>query len=172
MEPLSPVHEHIETIVKHEQEFLARRSNAERWGDATAAVVGSLRFVVSQMLIVVCWTSMNATRVFPFKHFDPAPFPLLSGCLTLEGIFLASFILMRQARLGRRSDEREHLMLQVLLLTEKEVTAVLGMNREMAAKLGLGEIAVNRDIEQLAKETSIDEVAKSIQENLGGTDSI
>ena len=34
----SQVQEHIGTIAKHEQEFLARRSRAERLGDLTAAV--------------------------------------------------------------------------------------------------------------------------------------
>ena len=57
-------------------------------------------------------------------HFDPYPYSLLGTVVALEGLLLASFILMRQTRLGRRSDEREHLMLQVLLLTEKEITAV------------------------------------------------
>ncbi|MBB6145116.1 putative membrane protein [Silvibacterium bohemicum] len=164
----NPVHEHVETILKHEQEFLARRSYAERLGDATAAIVGSLSFVACQLLFVAGWVVVNSTHVTAIRHFDPAPFSLLSGCLTLEGILLASFILMRQARLGRRSDEREHLMLQILLLTEKEITAVIGINRQVAVRLGLGEVGANRDIEQLAKETSIDEVAKSIQENLSG----
>ena len=170
MEATSPVHEHIETIVKHEEEFLARRSNAERWGDAAASVVGNISFVAGQLIIVLVWTLANSTRIVPFKHFDPSPFPLLSACLALESILLASFILMRQARLGRRSDEREHLMLQVLLLTEKEITAVLGINREIAGRLGLGKITESSDIEQLAKTTSIDDVAKSIQENLAGHD--
>jgi hypothetical protein len=35
---------------------------------------------------------------------------------------------MRQARLARRADERDHLMLQILLLADKEVTAVLRMD--------------------------------------------
>jgi hypothetical protein len=34
---------------------------------------------------------------------------------------------MRQSRMSRRAEERDHLMLQLLLLTEKELTAVLGM---------------------------------------------
>jgi hypothetical protein len=75
---------------------------------------------------------------------------------------------MRQARLGRRSDEREHLTLQILMLTEKEITAVIGMNRQIAIKLGLGDVGADRGIEQLAEDTSIDEVAQSIQENLSG----
>ena len=95
------------------------------------------------------------------------PFSLLSVVLALEGILLASFILMRQARIGRRSDERDHLVLQILLLTEKELTAVIGMNRQIAVKMGLGTVAADPEIQQLGKDISIDEVADSIQHNLG-----
>jgi hypothetical protein len=35
--------------------------------------------------------------------------------VAVEAIFLASFIVMRQSRLSRRSDERDHLILQVLM---------------------------------------------------------
>jgi len=173
MEQSNPVHGNVETILRHEQEFLARRSHAERLGDSTAAIVGSLGFVACQLLfvagwILVKWILVNVSHVFAIRHFDPVPFSLLSCCLALEGILLASFILMRQARLSRRSDERGHLMLQILMLTEKEVTAVIGMNRQIAVKLGLGDVGANRSIEQLGEETSIDEVAESIQQNLAG----
>jgi uncharacterized membrane protein len=166
MESSNPVHGNVETILRHEQEFLAHRSHAERLGDSTAAVVGSLGFVACQLLFVAGWILVNASHFFAVRHFDPVPFSLLSACLALEGILLASFILMRQARLGRRSDEREHLMLQILMLTEKEVTAVIGMNRQIAVKLGLRDVGADRDIQQLGEDTSIDEVAESIQQNL------
>jgi uncharacterized membrane protein len=166
MEPSNPVHGNVETILRHEQEFLARRSHAERLGDSTAAIVGSLGFVACQLLFVAGWILVNVSQVFAIRHFDPVPFSLLSSCLALEGILLASFILMRQARLSRRSDERGHLMLQILMLTEKEVTAVIGMNRQIAVKLGLGAVGANQSIEQLGEDTSFDEVAESIQQNL------
>ena len=54
------------------------------------------------------------------------------------------------------------------MLTEKEVTAVIGMNRQIAVQLGLGDVGADRGIEQLGEETSIDEVAQSIQQNLSG----
>jgi hypothetical protein len=47
------VQEHIDTIAKHEQEFLARRSPAERLGDLTAAIVGNLGFVAASTS--TCW---------------------------------------------------------------------------------------------------------------------
>ena len=84
----------------------------------------------------------------------------------MEAILLASLILMRQARLARRADEREHLMLQILLLTEKEVTAVISMNQQIAAKLGSSNMENSKEIEQLGLNTSIDEVAQDIQRSL------
>jgi uncharacterized membrane protein len=73
---------------------------------------------------------------------------------------------MRQSRLARRSDEREHLMLQILLLTEKEVTAVISMNQQIAKKVGLTDIKNSKEIEQLGQKTSIDDVAQDIQRSL------
>jgi uncharacterized membrane protein len=59
------------------------------------------------------------------SRFDHAPFPLLDTVVAIEAIFLASFIVMRQSRLSRRPDGRDHLILQVLMLAEKEMTDVL-----------------------------------------------
>jgi uncharacterized membrane protein len=99
-------------------------------------------------------------------HFDPMPFSLLGTIVAMEAILLASLILMRQSRLARRADEREHLMLQILLLTEKEVTAVISMNQQIATKLGLSDLKNSREIEALGRNTSIDEVAQDIQRSL------
>jgi len=73
---------------------------------------------------------------------------------------------MRQSRLSRRSDERDHLILQVLLLAEKEMTAVLQIERQLAAKVGLSGVAEDADITQLSQKTSIDDVAQSLKESM------
>jgi hypothetical protein len=75
---------------------------------------------------------------------------------------------MRQSRLSRRSDERDHLILQVLMLAEKEVTAVLNVQRQLAVNAHLPELPNNVEIAQLSQQTSIDEVAQSIKESLHG----
>ena len=94
------------------------------------------------------------------------PFSLLGTVVAMEAILLASLILMRQSRLARRADEREHLVLQILLLTEKEVTAVIGMNQQIAKKVGLSDMKDSENIEQLSRNTSVDEVAQDIQKSL------
>ena len=166
MESPSHVQENISTILKHEQDFLARRTRSERIGDSIATFIGGLSFVLIHLAGLLFWVVINTVRWESVSHFDLFPFPLLGTCLSFEAILIASFILMRQARLARRADERDHLMLQILLLTEKEITAVVGMNRQIALKLGLTEVARDREIEELGHRTSIDEVAQTIQDTL------
>jgi uncharacterized membrane protein len=86
--------------------------------------------------------------------------------VALEAILLASLIVMRQTRMSRRADERDHLMLQILLLTEKEITAVLGVDQKIAEQIGLDNVANSKEITELSQETSIDDVAETIKNNL------
>jgi uncharacterized membrane protein len=162
----SHVQEHIDLIAKHEQDFLIRRTPAERLGDSLAGFAGSLYFVCIHLAVFAGWIIVNTMPNSYIRHFDPAPYSLLGTIVALEAILLASIILMRQSRMSRRADEREHLMLQILLLTEKEITAVLGMDRQIAGKIGLRQVANEAEIEQLSQNTSIDDVAKTIKENL------
>lgn len=161
---LSHVQEHIELIAKHEMEFLAQRTRAERFADNVAEFIGSLQFVFANFAIFVTWIALNT--LLPAHHFDPKPFSLLQTCVAIEAIFVASFILIRQGRLGRRSDERDHLMLQILLLTEKEVTAVLGMDRKIAEQIGLEREANKQEVRELSQDTSIDAMAQTIKESI------
>lgn len=164
-EPISVLRDHIAMIARHEQDFLERRTRSERLGDALGSFIGSLKFVS----IHLCWfTAWLLVNLLPFtsRHFDPFPFPLLDSIVALEAIFLASFIVMRQSRASRRSDERDHLMLQILMLAEKEVTAVLTMQRELASKMGLKELAKDAEIQQLSQQTSIDDLQQRLQQEL------
>ncbi len=166
MKPSSHLRDHIEIVAKHEQEFLKQRTSAERLGDSLGALIGSLTFVTIQLCGFAAWVLINTLRIARFPHFDPFPFPLLNTILALEAILLASFIVMRQSRISRRAEEREHLILQMLLLTEKEITAVLGVDRQIAGRVGLTDVAKDNEIEQLSQRTSIDEVAQRLKEQL------
>jgi len=164
--PQDHIQEHVDLIAKHELEFRARRTRSERLGDSIASFTGNFAFVLLHLALVSAWVAINTLPIGKIRHFDPAPFSLLGTILAFEAILLASFILMRQTRMSRRADQRDHLMLQILLLAEKETTAVLTMNREIAASLGLRKMASDKEIEQLSQHTSVDEVAQSIKESL------
>ncbi|MGI4755340.1 MAG: DUF1003 domain-containing protein [Janthinobacterium lividum] len=158
--------EHIDLIARHEQEFHENRTQSERAGDAIATFAGSLSFVLLHLALFTIWIILNTAHGTLRWHFDPYPFPMLDTVVAIEAILLASFILMRQTRLGRRSDQREHLMLQLLLLTEKETTKLLEMNSMIADRLGLKSVNQDQDLIALTQDTPIDEVAENIRENL------
>jgi hypothetical protein len=57
-------------------------------------------------------------------------------------------------------------MLQILLLTEKEMTAVIGMTQRIATHVGAAHVAHSAELDHLAQKTSIDDVAQAIEESL------
>jgi uncharacterized membrane protein len=161
---MSHLQEQIDLIAKHEEEFLAKRTATERFADAIAAWIGSLTFVAAHVVFFTIWITLN--RLPHHHHFDPKPFSLLQCIVSIEAILAASFILIRQQRLARRAEERDHLMLQILLLTEKEMTAALNMERSMAGEMGLHTEANSANVRELSQETRIDEVAQTIKESI------
>jgi len=164
------VQEHIELIARHEQDFLARRTRSEKIADRISAWIGSLAFITFHAVVFAGWIVWNSVVIGGLPHFDPFPYPLLDFIFAFEAILITSFILMRQSRMSRRSEERDQLMLQVLLLSEREITAVLGMERQIAERMGLRRIAEDEEITQLSQQTSIDEVAQILQDTLPVSD--
>jgi uncharacterized membrane protein len=164
--PQSHVQEHIDVIARHEQEFLARRTPSEKLGDHFASFIGSLKYVGIHIGVCGAWVLWNALPATESRRFDPFPFQFLGICLAFEAILVASFILMRQSRMSRRAEERDQLMLQMLLLAERELTAVLGIERKIAAHMGLHRAAADEEVTELSKQTSIDEVVNVINESL------
>ena len=166
----SHIEAHIDLITKHEQDFLAKRTQSERLGDSLAVFVGSFAFVGTHIALFLLWIGWNL--IPNLKHFDPSPFSLLGTLVAMEAIILASFILMRQARMSRRSDERDHLILQILLLTEKEVTAVLKMDRQIAQQVGAEKAANTSEVRELSQQTSVENVAQDISNSLDAVSNV
>jgi uncharacterized membrane protein len=82
------------------------------------------------------WLLLN-TGWFGLKAFDPYPYGLLTMVVSLEAIFLSTFVLISQNRLSVESDRRADLDLHVDLLAEAELTQALKMLRAIHDKLGI-----------------------------------
>jgi uncharacterized membrane protein len=84
--------------------------------------------------------------------------------VSLEAIFLSTFILISQNHEHRVSERRNHLDLQINLLTEQENTVMLAMLEAIATKVGAD---VSRDprIPELIKETQPEKLAKQIEQH-------
>jgi uncharacterized membrane protein len=89
--------------------------------------------------------------------------------VAVEAVILSSFILMRQNRMMRRGERRDHLNLQVDLLAEKEITKVLQMVRAICGQMGLQNIMADQEIRELSQTTSIESISQTLEDRLPGT---
>jgi uncharacterized membrane protein len=97
----------VQTIIQLEEAAKANRDSADRVADAIARFCGSMPFVWVHLLWFGAWIVVN---VMPgVAHFDPYPFTFLTLIVSLEAIFLSTFILISQNYDARVNERRNHL---------------------------------------------------------------
>ena len=131
-----------------------------------ANFVGSILFVVIHIAWFAVWAVVNI-GIFGFSwKFDPYPFALLCMLVSLEGVLLSTFVLIKQNRMSQRADQRAHLDLQVNLLAEKEITKVLQMQRLICRQLGIEQADSDPETVELSQVTAIDNLAHELEQRL------
>lgn len=108
------------------------------------------------------WILINCGLIPGLPAFDPFPFGLLTMIVSLEAIFLSTFVLISQNRQAHLADLREGLDLQIDLLAEHEVTRMLRLVDGIAQKLGV-EGATDPEIEQLCEPVGPELVLQEIE---------
>jgi uncharacterized membrane protein len=131
----SALEENVQAIKRWERAILLARSKAEQVSDWIACTAASGPVLVLHVVWFGAWITMNVGVISRTRQFDPFPFPFLTSTVSLEAIFLALFVLASQNRLARQADKRSHLDLQVDLLAEREMTAVLQLLQDIARHL-------------------------------------
>src|SRR5687767_10125406 len=121
-----PVARNVAEIAKLERADMGRLPLSGRISLAITRTVGTFGFAVAHAVVLVLWCTWNVTGP-EGRRFDPYPFGLLTMIVSMEGVFLALFVLIAQNRMSAQSDQRDHLTLQVNLLAEQEMTMVLRM---------------------------------------------
>lgn len=115
----------VELVAQLDETARAKRTPADCVVDGISAFCGSMTFIWVHALWFGVWIVLSL--VPSIKHFDPYPFQLLTLVVSLEAIFLSTFILISQNRQSRLAERRSHLDLQINLLSEQENTKILMM---------------------------------------------
>jgi uncharacterized membrane protein len=124
---------------------------------------GSMKFFYIHVVWFFLWFLLN-TGHLGFTPFDPYPYGFLTVVVSLEAIFLATFVLISQNLLAKEAERLTDLGLQTGLLTEHELTRVLQMLRAIQNKIGI----TNDEDSDLAdadleKETKLEDVLAEIE---------
>jgi uncharacterized membrane protein len=151
----------IEVVRKLEEAANQERTTSERIARMVARFCGSMTFVWVHVIGFAAWIAFNL--VPSVRHIDPFPFTFLTFIVSLEAIFLSTFILISQNIDTRLSERRNHLDLQINLLSEQENTKMLMMLQVIAEKVG-AQIEPDDDVTVLAQETELEKVVAQIEE--------
>jgi uncharacterized membrane protein len=127
----------IETIARLDTAAQNERTAADCVADAVAAFCGNMKFVWVHIVWFGLW--ILAGTLPHVKHFDPFPFQFLTLVVSLEAIFLTTFVMISQNRQSRTADRRNHLDLQINLLAEQENSKMLSMLAAIMGHLGIEE---------------------------------
>lgn len=153
----------IETVLKLEETARKQRNRADRVAEVIANFCGSMTFVWVHVVWFGWWIVLN---LLPgIKHIDPFPFTFLTLVVSLEAIFLSTFILISQNHDSRVSEKRNHLDLQINLLSEQENTKMLMILQQIAMKVG-ADLAHDPHAKVLGEDTKPEKLVKQMEELL------
>jgi uncharacterized membrane protein len=133
------IEKNIITVADLRREARMSRTRQEKIADGITDFAGSMLFVYLHVLWFGAWIAINLGAAPALARFDPFPFGLLTLVVSLEAIFLSTFVLVSQNRMGKEQDQRADLDLQINLLDEYETTRLLRLVDANAKRLGVDE---------------------------------
>lgn len=128
------VKSNILKVARIEKTQRANRTFGERLSEVIARFCGTMTFVWVHVAWFFGWVAFNSLGPF---EFDPYPFTFLTMVVSLEAIFLSTFILITQNQETRMTERRNQLDLQINMLAEQENTKMLQLLEAVAEKVGV-----------------------------------
>lgn len=155
-------HRNIDEIIKLEQRDKSSMSVSDRVAQVITDFSGSMLYIVLHVIGFTTWIVWNS-GFMGFMPFDPFPFTLLTMCVSLEAIFLASFVLISQNRQAELADKRAKIDLQVNMLAEQENTKLITMVEEIQVHLGIHK-RVDAEVTALKEKIDVNQLAQSMDD--------
>lgn len=125
----------VELIRRLDRAAVAHAGLADRAAALVARWCGRIGFVWLHLVWFTAWILCNTLPGWP--HFDPYPFTFLTLVVSLEAIFLATFVLMAQNHEMRITERRNQLDLQINLFTQQQNTRMLQLLDRIGERIGL-----------------------------------
>ncbi|MER7922422.1 DUF1003 domain-containing protein [Streptomyces sp. NPDC096057] len=125
--------------------FARMRGTQDRVADAITAFAGTMLFVYLHAFWFAVWIALNEGLLGRSGIFDPYPFGLLTMIVSLEAIFLSTFVMVSQNRQAARENVRADLDFETNLRSEV-------WSAQIGATLGLDPREVEQRVQQLLTE--------------------
>jgi len=152
--------QNVTKVAKLEAAAKQHRTATDCVAEAIANFCGSMRFVWVHVVWFGGWILVNSIPGLP--HFDQFPFTFLTLVVSLEAIFLSTFILISQNLETRLTDRRSHLDLQLNMLSEQENTKMIAILLAIAKKVD-ADLSHEPDLEALSEDTMPERLVEQIE---------
>jgi uncharacterized membrane protein len=122
--------------------------------DGITKFAGNIKFVYFHALWFGLWIAAGLGAFGPEYRFDTFPFGLLTMIVSLEAIFLSTFVMISQNRAGQKSEIRSQLDYETDLQAEREIAIIMRTLVRLAEKEGVNikDLATEMDeVKTLAK---------------------
>ena len=163
MTSAGPESTNIRAVADIERHTREQRTPLERLADAVGRTVSSPVFITIHVTWFTIWILGNT--VFEW-NLDPYPFSLLALAVALEAALLTGFVLMSQGRMTEQAEKRAHLDLQVNLLAEQELTAILRVVSRLAEQAGIDPNSCDPRIEELLRPTDVQRLSSDVEREI------
>lgn len=154
------IERNIRTILRLRKKADEERGFDERLADSITSLSGRMIFVYVHVFWFTTWILLN-NGLFGIEPFDPFPYGFLTMIVSLEAIFLSTFVLISQNRSNVEAERRAELSMHIGLLTERELTRALQMIDAIQTKLGI-ENNYDSELADLERDTRAEDVLAEI----------
>lgn len=156
------VERNIKALLARRREEEKKKSLENRIADTITRFTGSMLFVYIHLALFGIWIVINLGWVPFVPKFDPS-FVILAMAASVEAIFLSTFVLISQNRMAELADKRADLDLQISLLAEHEVTKLMRLVTDVAAKMGVEE-ARDPELMELGQDVAPERVMEKMEQ--------
>src|SRR5580700_2429390 len=126
------ISQNIEAVLEFYTREDQKISRSQRIVERISLFAGQPVFLAFILLLVAAWMLTNVVlRQMGMRDFDPAPFFGLQGILGLGALLTATIVLIKQNRAARLAEQRAHLDLKVMLLTEQKTAKLIDLIEEL-----------------------------------------
>jgi uncharacterized membrane protein len=143
----------------------AKRTLGERAADWISARVGSMGFLVLNVVWFAVWIVINLGLIPGVPPFDPFPFGFLTMIVSLEAIVLSIFVLIAQNRSERIDELREEVDLQIDMIAEEELTKLLRMVSQLLEKHGIDPSA-DAELQGMIAPTNVEKIERVLEDQI------
>jgi uncharacterized membrane protein len=151
----------IHTLLARRRAEERAKGREEHIADAVTRFAGTMRFVYIHVVLFGAWILLNLPWL-PIPKFDPS-LVLLAMFASVEAIFVSTFVLITQNRMAALADKRADLDLQISLLSEHEVTRLIGLVTKIADRMGI-EASSDPELQELSRDVAPEQVLDQLEQ--------